>query len=272
VKKGLGGGQLAQADPLTRDFERQVANLTAVNPYTGLTDRLLVAMADQAEMRLLHMYTTGDPNRNPVFAYFADPNYFLTDFPTTTCKTCINPAFAWNHGDIQPDIATTWLGFVGPGVSHLGETADIWTDHTDVRPTMLALLGLHDDYASDGRAIVEIIRTDAGRRTLTHDRPNLAALGAAYKQLTAPFGILSKASLRFATHAIVGGSAADDSAYTAAVTRIADWTARRDALAAKIGALLGRADGGRHRLDSSRAEDLIAEAWRLIVEVDDSAI
>ena len=249
AKKGAGGGQLAQTDPLTRDFERQVANLTAVNPYTGATDRLMVAMADQAEMRLLHMYTTGDPSRNASFAYFADPNYFLTDFPTNTCLTCINPLFAWNHGDIQPDIATTWLGFVGPGVQHLGQTEDIWTDHTDVRPTMLALLGLHDTYPTDGRAIAEIFRTDAGPKTLHRNQPTLIALGAVYKQLDAPFGILSKASLRFATHAIAGGSATDDSTFTAAETRIADWTTRRDALAAKIGALIAAADGGQHNLD-----------------------
>ena len=137
----------------------------------------MVAMADQAEMRLLHMYTTGDLNRNASFAYFADPNYFLTDFPTSTCLTCINPAFAWNHGDIQPDIATTWLGFVGPGVQHLGRTDDIWTDHTDVRPTMLALLGLHDTYATDGRAIAEIFRADAGPKTLHRNQPTLSRSG-----------------------------------------------------------------------------------------------
>ena len=50
----------------TREFERSVADLTAVNQYTGATDKLMVAMADQAEMKLLHMYTTGDPNRNAV--------------------------------------------------------------------------------------------------------------------------------------------------------------------------------------------------------------
>ena len=87
----------------------------------------MVAMADQAEMKLLHLYSQGDPNRNASFAYFADPNYFLTDFPSNTCDTCINPAFAWNHGDIQPEIANTWLGFVGPGIRNLGQTGDVWT-------------------------------------------------------------------------------------------------------------------------------------------------
>ena len=60
AKKGAGGGALGQTDPLTRAFERSAADLTAVNQYTGDTDTLMVAMADQAEMKLLHMYTTGD--------------------------------------------------------------------------------------------------------------------------------------------------------------------------------------------------------------------
>jgi hypothetical protein len=119
-----GGGPLGQQHPVTRDFERKIANLTAVNPYTGRTDRLMVQMADQIGMKALHMIARADPSRNATFVLFADADYFLTDFPASTCKTCINPAFAWNHGDIQPEIATTWLGFVGPGVNPVG-TSDI---------------------------------------------------------------------------------------------------------------------------------------------------
>ena len=148
-KAATGGGPFDQTDPLTRTFERDIAGLTAVNAYTGNTDQLAVRMADQAGMKALHMFTTGDPGRNAQFVLFANPNYFLTDFPASTCLTCINPAFAWNHGDIQPEIATTWVGYVGPGVRNLGESNE-WTDHADVRPTMLSLLGLSDDYAHDG--------------------------------------------------------------------------------------------------------------------------
>jgi len=49
-------------------------------------------------------------------------------------------------------INTTWLGLVGPGVKHLGVTGKAWSDHTDIRPTMMALLGLTDDYTYDGVA------------------------------------------------------------------------------------------------------------------------
>jgi len=74
-------------------------------------------MADQTGMKALHMFTAGDPARNGTFVFFADANYFITDFPASTCETCINPAFARNHGDVQKEIGQTWVGCVGPGVA-----------------------------------------------------------------------------------------------------------------------------------------------------------
>ena len=271
ARKGAGGGQLAQTNPLNRDFERNVAKLTAVNQYTNATETLMVAMADQTEMKLLHMFTTGDPNRNASFAYFANPDYFLTDFPTNTCLTCINPLFAWNHGDIQPEIANTWLGFVGPGIRHLGETAQPWTDHTDVRPTMLVALGLADDYALDGRAILEILDGNVVSHALNVGRGLYQNLGTAYKQLTAPFGKLGMASLKIATAAIVSGSTADDSAYTATQTRLNGWLTRRDAIASQISAVLNAAQFENSGATSARIRNLTAQANALVAEVEAAA-
>ncbi len=266
AKKGAGGGQLAQTDPLNRAFERNVATLTAANQYTGATDNLMVAMADQEEMKLLHMYAAADPNRNASFTYFGDPNYFLTDFPSSTCLTCINPLFAWNHGDIQPEIANTWVGFVGPGVRTLGETGQVWTDHTDVRPTMLEALGLTDDYAVDGRVILEILNGNAVSHGLNVHRGELQQLGAAYKQLTAPFGSVGVDSLKVATAGITSGSGADDSAYVAMDAQVHDWVVRRDGLGGEIRDMLtGLAAGGPSPSSAAikgltrRANDLVAE-------------
>jgi len=264
-----GSGPLAQTDPVTRDFERKLADLTAVNPYTGATDRLLAQMADQTGMKTLHMFTTGDPVRNATFVYFADPNYFLTDFPSSTCETCINPAFAWNHGDIQPEIAHTWVGWVGPGVRHLG-TAGPWTDHTDVRPTMLKLLGLRDDYVHDGRVVTQILSGGRGGhdRDRRHDDDDdrTEALGAAYKQLNAPFGRFARRVLRASTLALKG----DDATYTTIEAEIASITSRRDALANEIRAALAAEEFDAHRIDERKsrrwidqAEDLISEAGEL---------
>jgi hypothetical protein len=261
ARKGAGGGQLAQTDPLTRTFERSIGVLTAVNPYTGFTDTLLARMADQTGMKMLHMVTTGDPSRNASFVFFADADYFITDFPVSTCKTCINPLFAWNHGDIQPEIASTWLGFVGPGVRRTGLDRWTWSDHADVRPTMLALLGLADTYAHDGRALTEAMEGHGRARGLDG-----LLLPAVYKQINAPFGQLAMDSLKVSTAALTS-DAPGDATYASLTTKLVAWTARRDALAGEIRTMLDGATFRGQRLDERRARRLTLEASELIGEV-----
>jgi hypothetical protein len=265
----IGAGQLGQTDPDNRAFEREVAKLTAQNLYTGATDTLMVAMADQAEMKLLHMFTTGDPNRNANFTYFADPNYFLADFglPPNCGVTCINPLFAWNHGDIQPEIATTWLGFVGPGVQVNGIDGTTWTDHADVRPTILSALGLKDSYQDDGRVILEVLNGNAVSLGLNVQRGLLQKLGAAYKQLDAPFGSFGMDTLAYATPRIASGTALDDSTYTALETKLSDWGARRDELAGRINNLLDSLAFGGASTNQRTITGLTAEAKALVAEV-----
>jgi len=266
ARKGTGGGALAQTDALTREFEQSIGGLTAVNPYTGATDRLLVRMADQTGMKLLHMFTAGDPARNPSFVFFADANYFITDFPASTCKTCINPLFAWNHGDIQPEIANTWLGFVGPGVARSGRDQRTWSDHADVRPTILSLVGLRDSYVHDGRALVEIFDDHALPPSLRGRTASLSELGAVYKQLNAPFGRLALDSLVVSTAALTS-AAPGDAVYTALQGKLASWAERRDGLAEEMKALLDGATFQGDRIESRRALGLIGEALALMFDV-----
>lgn len=257
----VGAGALGQTDPDTRLFERTVAGLTAVNSYTGMTEPLLVKMADQAGMKALHMFTTGDPARNPTFTFFADADYFLTDFPSSTCETCINPAFAWNHGDIQPEIASTWLGFVGPGVAAQADS-HVWTDHTDVRPTMFALLGLHDSYQADGRVVTQALTPSAVVSTLGANQSTLESLGDAYKQINAPFGSFAAAILTASTSALQ----ADDATYASIEASIVSLVGRRDALAGAIrGALDGAAFGGLP-IDASQATAWITQSQTLLAD------
>jgi hypothetical protein len=263
AKKGAGGGPLAQADALTREFEQAISGLTAVNPYSGATDRLLVRVADQTGMKMLHMFTAGDLARNPSFVFFADANYFITDFPASTCKTCINPLFAWNHGDIQPEIANTWLGFVGPGVRRSGQDQRTWSDHADVRPTILSLVGLRDTYVHDGRALVEIIEDHALPAAMRGRAPTLAELGAVYKQINAPFGQLALDTLTVSTTALAS-SAPGDVVYLLLQDAIADWVARRDKLAGDMKAVLDGATFRGERLDGRRARGLIDNARALL--------
>ena len=39
----------------------------------------------------------------------------------------------------------------------------VWSDHTDIRPTMLSILGLQSDYVQDGRALTELMKPAASR-------------------------------------------------------------------------------------------------------------
>ena len=60
-----------------RTLERDVAGLTAANPYTGTTQKIANYLADPAEEAILHM-VNADPARTPTFAMFAKPDYFLS--------------------------------------------------------------------------------------------------------------------------------------------------------------------------------------------------
>jgi len=109
-------------DAQVRTLERDVAGLTASNPYAGGTQKITNFIADPAEMAILHM-VNADPARTPTFALFAKPDYFLSAPPVANCNTpcvSVNPAFAYNHGDYAAEINTNYVAFAGPGVKHLG--------------------------------------------------------------------------------------------------------------------------------------------------------
>src|SRR5712691_11621757 len=204
--------------------------------------------ASATMMKTLHM-VTADPFRTPTFTPFADPDWFFFATGGATPAVCATPAdcatipartsqsFAWNHGDIQDEIASTWVGYVGPGVRNLG-TSDVWTDHTDVRPTMLTLLGLHDDYGHDGRTVVQPLYDWAVPQTLIAHRETLIRLGDVYKQLNAAFGTFAMDTLKASTKALASGSAADDSVYTTIDEQQArSWIDQANDLLAKAQAL-----------------------------------
>ncbi len=261
-------GPLSQTDPDTRTFERMAAQLTAVNPITGNTDSLLFKMADQAGMKAIHMFTTGDPARNPTFAYFADDDYFITDFPSSTCLTCELPSFAWNHGDDQAPIRNTWLGFVGPGVKNQPDQT-VFTDHTDVRPTINSVLGLHDTYASDGRVITQALQPSAYSPTLAANVSTVESLGDSYKQINAPFGPFADCILTASTFSLQ----ADDTTYASIEASITNLTSQRDALAVVIRAALDGAEFGGQTIDSTQAGAWITQAAQVLsscTALDDS--
>ena len=218
-------GNPSEIDPVTRAFERALGELKILDPYLNQTVPLSVGLADRASMKLLHM-VSGDPLRTPTVVSWNEPNAWVQTGSGTPVS--INPAFAWMHGGIQRDIAQTWLGFVGPGVKKGGIDGKTWTDHTDVRPTMLSLLGLEDDYTHDGRVIVEQLHRSALPWPIKVNPDAYQRLATAYKQLNAPFGDLSLASIKYATAQIKNTRA---SVYDSYLGRMAAFTERRDALA-----------------------------------------
>jgi hypothetical protein len=266
-------GNPPRTDPALRKLERDVAATKAVDPYisaapTPITRFLVDPVAEQT----LHM-VNADPRRTPTFTLFANPDYFLSTFNCPAAggggPICIDYHFAWSHGDATDDIGRIWLGLVGPGVRNLGQTSRIWADHTDVRPTMLALLGLKDSYEQDGRVMSQALRGDAVPPGLRRHQRSLVVLGGVYKQITAPFGEFAHDALVASTRALGSGSATDDSAYTATEARIAALTQRRDALVAQIRTVLHDAafGGGRgDRIDERQVRRLTFQGLVLLDE------
>ncbi|MEO8953697.1 MAG: hypothetical protein ABI396_01430 [Ktedonobacteraceae bacterium] len=260
-------GNPARNATVTRAFERGTAKLTAVNPLTGKTDVLAKYLADPVEMKLLHMITV-DPARTPTFTMFADPNYFLFAGAPNCNSACVTEeaAFAWNHGDVSPDINTTWLGIVGPGVKNLGVTNAIWTDHTDIRSTMLALLGLKDDYVSDGRVIFEAIYNWALPQSMLVHPQTLLQLVQAYKQINAPVGELGLKSLHYSTTGLASNTSGDKE-YNQIENQLSSITALRNSIAASMSAMINAAEFNGQPINVSQAQHLIQQANSLLKSI-----
>jgi hypothetical protein len=231
-------------DNITRTFEHALGNLTAQNPYTNQTEQITNYLADPVEMKLLHM-VTADPSRTPTATLFAKPDYFLYS-GNANCQTAcvaINPAYAWNHGDVSPDINRTWLGLVGPGVRNLGINSSIWADHTDIRPTMLELLGLKDDYTHDGRVLIEALKDSALPQEIRSHRAYYEHLGQLYKQLDASVGELGLNTLKISTIALESNTPGDTT-YTNLENTLTGINTLRDAIGGHIIAQLEWAEFG----------------------------
>jgi hypothetical protein len=268
-------GNPTPTDATLRELERKVAAAKAVNPYKSSTAQpIMEAIVDTVGEKALHM-VNADPRRTPNFTLFADPDYFIKTAntkctglpgpqPALTVAECIDYHFAWSHGDIQDEIANTWVGFAGPGVQQGGVDSSTWTDHANVRPTILTLLGLKDDYVQDGRALIEALETKATPQTLIAHRETVRLLGDVYEQLNAPFGEFAASIAAASTKAVSSGSPADDSHYTSVEGSISSMTSQRDTLAVKIRNALNAAAFDGQALNEQQAKGWIDQAQGLI--------
>jgi len=259
-------GDPSQSSARARQFDHDVASLTAYNPYNGATQKIAEYLADPTEEAILHM-VNADPARTPTLAEFANPDYYLEQ-GSSTCNaavtgssssdypadcTSVDDGFAWDHGDYAAEINTNYIGFVGPGVRHLGldgsspadgpnsagpsgvtEVVDThlkgpWTDETDIEPTELYLLGLHADYIQDGRVITQIL----ARPNNALSGRDVTKLGACYKQLNSSVGQFGAATLTASTNAIESATPGDHE-FTSVNNRLAGLDDERDGLATQI--------------------------------------
>jgi hypothetical protein len=270
-------GNPAPTDPLTRTLEHDVNALTVVNPITGNNDRLSKLLADRAEMKLLHMVPFL-ADRVPTFTMFGNDNYFNATSSASSGKgkDCSQPpacvaeetGFAWNHGDFQKQITRTWFGMAGPGVAVQGRFDEVFSDHTDLRPTVLSLLGLKDDYVHDGRVLVENLEPRALPDSLSDSLQAYIRLAQAYKEINATKGPVGVNSLVAANQAITS----DDATYARFLAKIGAVTSERDALASQIIAILNGAAFENQRIHpDDTTEDLINRARKLNDRVEDMA-
>ena len=265
-------GQPNRNDTALRQLERDVAAAKAPNPYQNAVVPVTQRLADTVEEQTLHMINA-DPKRTPSFTMFGDADFFFqTTALASACNgasVCVNPGFAWNHGDFQDEIANTWAGYVGPGVANNGVDSTTWTDHVDLRPTILSLVGLKDDYLDDGRVVTEILgKGHGGDDDDNDDNGNgnrLERLGAAYKQIDAPFGQFGLDTLVASTNALKQPAGqTGDLRYEAIESQIANLTVERDALAGAIRSALNAQAAGTGKIDGGQARDWIRQAQSLL--------
>jgi hypothetical protein len=261
----LGGADTATV----RQLERDVGGLTMVDPYDGPNPEPVAKwMVDPTAEQLLH-FVNADPNRTPSFTVWPNPDVFFTGGTGDSCPAgtnagnaatnCnpLNSGFSWNHGYYAPEVDNTWLGLVGPGVAHRGldghDAADgpnsagnaangattvpqvslegTWSDHTDIRSTLLALVGLQDDYVGDGRVLTEDLTIRPGAT----GSPLFEAEAVCYKQLNSSVGTFGTDVIQADTAALkTGSAAAGDQPYQTFLTQLRVLGSARDKLAGQM--------------------------------------
>jgi len=248
-------GHPAAGSPAVRKLEGALAAVTASNPYTGKTENLFRFLIDEPGMRALHMITA-DPDRTAGIVAFGAVDYFnqLSSLintsrnpPSSTCNqfpgpndaTCLSNAFIWLHGNFAADVNNTWAALVGPGVKNTRVDSRTWADHADLRPTMMSLLCLKDNYTHAGRTLVEDLNASALPESVRDVRGAVTALGRTFKQLNAPVGQFGRNAIHVSTTAIKS----DAAGYAALESQLQNLVTERDALAASIEAQLDKLPG-----------------------------
>jgi hypothetical protein len=278
-------GQPAANDPAVRQLERDTATMTGNNPFTGNPNEPITKyQAGALEQRVLHI-ATSDPLRTPTYTLFPMPDFF---FGTSGPNVAVNSSFAYDHGYYSPNIDVTWAAFAGPGVAVRGvdgpqpaqgnesndpnstntvpqaSTVGTWVEETDIRPTLLHLVGLHDDYQSDGHVITQALTSVPG------GLQGLDDLIAAYDQINSSVGQFATDTLLADSAALASGSAADDTRYVAEQSALAELATERDQLATEIKQMLTAATDGAHP-NRGQVQSKLVRARNILRQADQLA-
>jgi hypothetical protein len=138
-----------------------------------------------------------------------------------------------------------------------------WVEEVDIRPTMLYLTGLTDDYRSDGHVITQALSSVPAALAATAD------LAKGYAQINSSVGQFATDTLVADTKALASGSSSDDSAYTTEQSQLLDLADDRDAAATTIKKVLAGAAAGQMPNHGqvvsglAHVKELLARAHRL---------
>ncbi len=154
----------------------------------------------------------------------------------------------------------------GPGVDQAGLDSTTWSDHTDIRPTTLALLGLKDDYQHEGRVLAEKL-TGWAQPSAVKKSASFVALTQALKQINAPVGPLALASLHASTVAMQSNTL-NDATYNNIESQLDSYRMQRDTLAAQILSALEAAEFSGTPIPDATANNLIQQAQSLLSSVE----
>jgi hypothetical protein len=157
-------GNPARTDATLRKLERDVAAAKAIDPYqSSSATPVALYLADKVGEKTLHM-VTADPQADAVVHAVRQPG-LLPDRREDRRRAADEvqlpglgaPGVRLHRLPLRVEPRRRDRGHRAhlarhgrPGVKHLGITSQVWSDHTDIQPTILSLLDLRDSYQTDG--------------------------------------------------------------------------------------------------------------------------
>lgn len=196
-------------------------------------------VADPAELKTLHVASNQAPTRTPSFILFSKPDIWYNTSGSATFS--YNSNYLWNHGTISPDICTTWLGLVGPGIKS-NTVSHEWLDHADTMPTIYQVMGFDLNQPQfDGVPAFDAIDPAYLPTGVAQNGAMIRQASELFKQLNAPLGQFGMSTLSIASqpYTTVANSVYRD-VYTVAAqastadATIANLSSTRDLLASTM--------------------------------------